>query len=411
MDADYIITEINSKKMGWLLENGNLVRARFLDSGSLIGNVYIAKVMNIVPSINAAFLDAGTGDTIYYSLSDNEGKHIFTRHGKSKKVCIGDELLVQIVKDPIKSKKGVADSNISIKGDYTILDRSGNVGISRKIDDGNQRNRLKAAVEKCLAGYKTQLAELPDFVNSILCSAGAIIRTSAVDADSEDIEKDIMSLLGKFREIAEKAEHAKCKSCIYIDKNDSYREIEDFIKKNKYETFRIITDIRSMYDDLCSRLILSDTKNSVKYYEDENLPLIKLYNVEHKLEKGFNKYIYLKSGGSIVVEPTEAMTVIDVNTGKAIKGKDVQKTFLKINKEAATEIARVIRLRNLSGIIMIDFISMKEPGDIKELIEHLKLELDKDEIRTTFVDITSLGLVELTRKKQEKPINYLDFVG
>ena len=134
------------------------------------------------------------------------------------------------------------------------------------------------------------------------------------------------------------------------------------------------------------------------------LSLDKLYSFEDKLKKGFNKYIYLKSGGTIVVEPTEAMTVIDVNTGKAIKGKNVQDTFLKINKEAASEIARILRLRNLSGIIIIDFISMTDSNKSGELINHLKSELAKDETMVKYVDITSLGLVELTRKKISKPL-------
>ena len=138
--------------------------------------------------------------------------------------------------------------------------------------------------------------------------------------------------------------------------------------------------------------------------------LHKVFNLEEKLKKAFDRFIYLKSGGSIIVEPTEALTVIDVNTGKAIKGKNTEKSFLKINKEAAEAIAKVIRLRNISGIIIIDFINMKEIESIKELLDYLKKQLDKDEVKVTFVDMTPLGLVELTRKKEAKPFTLQDFL-
>ena len=384
MEARYIITNYNSKRLYFLLEDNKIVRVGFLDDESLIGGIYSAKVVNIVKSINAAFVDIGTDDYLYYPLDDNDGKHIFLQHGNTEKICIGDEILVQVSMDPIKSKKGVVSSNITLKGDYLLLNRSDEIGVSKKITDDKERERLTA-----------ELSMLKDKE-----SLGAIIRTAAEKAEPGSLEKEAGELCELYEEILRKASTSVCKKCIYAPNRTYVSEIKDIILKGKYESFSVCTDLTDIYDELTAEV----EKRYLYFYDDTMLSLEKLYSLEDKLKKGFNKYIYLKSGGTVVVEPTEAMTVIDVNTGKAIKGKNVQSTFLKINKEAATEIARIIRLRNLSGIIIIDFISMTETEKISELINHLRSQLGRDECMVKYVDITSLGLVELTRKKVSRPL-------
>ena len=190
-----------------------------------------------------------------------------------------------------------------------------------------------------------------------------------------------------------------CKKLIHSSSYNYSNEIEDIVLKNKYDSFKVITDKEDIYEELRTRI----EGRFLYFYDDEMVSLEKLYSLETRLEKGFNRTVYLKSGGSIVVEPTEALTVFDVNTGKLIKGKNVEATFLKINKEAAKEIVRIIRLRNFSGIIIIDFINMKDNNKISELISYLKNELSKDEVVVKYVDITALGLVEITRKKILSP--------
>ncbi|MCR5544320.1 MAG: ribonuclease E/G [Eubacterium sp.] len=403
MKATYVITEYNGRKTGFLFEESRLMKTCFLCNESLIGNVYVAKVVNIVKSINAAFVDAGTGDYLYYPLADNDGHHLYTKHGKTDKICVGDEILVQIKKDPIKSKKGEAGSDLEFKGKYMILNRSGEVGVSKKIENSDEKTALKESVEKRLQTFQSE-EESENTLN-----AGVIIRTSAAGAELKDVIDELNELLILMNDLVKKAGHSVCRKCIYENTTGVYDEITDLIIKNKYDDFKIITDDQEVYSEISTKV--SDIKtDTVKLYEDQMISLSKLYSIETKLVNGFNKYIYLKSGGTIVVEPTEAMTVIDVNTGKAIKGKNTEDTFLKINKEACTEIARILRLRNLSGIIMIDFINMKKSESIHELIEFLKSEIDKDEIRVTYVDITALGLVELTRKKQVKPLVLKDFM-
>ena len=399
MDATFVITEINSKKTGFLLEDNSLVRACSLYNESLLGNVYTAKVVNYVPSINAAFLDAGTGDYLYYSLHDNTS-HLFTQHGNKDKVCMGDELLVQISKDPIKTKKGVATSDIELNGKYIILNRSNDVGISHKISDAETRNNLKSKVQSALDEYNARYkAEDKD-----MC-LGAIIRTSAEFVSDDELLFELNTLVHTMNGIIDLAKHSVVKKLIYSPDRSIKSELIDIKNKKKYDSFNIITDLEDEYN-----LLSVDFGSDIKLYNDDMVSLHKVYNLEDKLQKGFDRFVYLKSGGSIIVEPTEALTVIDVNTGKAIKGKNTENSFLKINKEAAETIARIIRLRNISGIIIIDFISMKKAESIKELIDHLKRQLEKDEVRVTYVDMTPLGLVELTRKKEAKPLSVQDFL-
>lgn len=396
MDAHFVITKYNSKNTAFLFEDGQLVRSRIQNDNSILGNIYTAKVANIVPSINAAFLDAGTGDYLYYSLIDNADNHYFLRHGNSSKVCIGDELLIQISKEPIKTKKGESSSNIQLKGRYLILNRSSEVGISQKIHDPEKRKTLKAGLEKYFKEYDDPTG---------LLHLGAIIRTSAENIEMDEMIKEASSLILRMKEIIERASHSVSKKCISESGNQIISDLSEILSKNKYEHLRIITDDNEVYTKL---LEIADKKD-VYFYDDKMLPLYKLYDIDNKLKKGLGRILYLKSGGNIVIEPTEALTVIDVNTAKAIKGKNVENNFLKINKEAAKEAARIMRLRNISGIIIIDFINMKEMNNIKELISYLEHELSKDETKVTYVDMTPLGLVELTRKKESKPLILSDF--
>ena len=398
MEADYIITEYKGKRMAFLLEDGKLVKVNLHESGSMVGNIYTAKVVSKVDSIKAVFLNIGSSDYLYYSLVDDEDKTIFLKHGNSSKVCIGDEILVQISKDPIKSKKAVATADISFKGKYVVVNRSGKIGVSSKIADSEERENLKKQVKPVLDRYSD-------------INAGVIIRTSAEKADISEVLAELESKLSMIKSIMDSAIHRMPKELVLKGQENSLSDVEDLIYKSRYNHLNIITDMESEYDELHSLISQkADSDNiSLKLFSDDMTKLSLVYDLETKLIKGFAKHIYLKSGGTIVVEPTEAMTVIDVNTGKAVKGKNVQKTFLKINKEAAEMIARTIRLRNISGIIVVDFINLTSPEDIKELLDVLKYEISRDEIKVNYIDMTPLGLVELTRKKESRPLSMEDF--
>ena len=245
MKATYVLTEYNDRKTGFLFEDNRLMKTCFLHNESIIGNIYVAKVANIVKSINAAFLDIGSGDYLYYPILDNEGKHIFTHHGNSNKVCVGDELLVQIKKDPIKTKKGEAGGNLEFKGRFLIINRSGEVGISRKIEDADKRNVLKVFIEKKINEF-----ESGESVSDIL-NAGAIIRTNAVEASEEDIAAELSELLTLMNDIIKSSEHSVCKKCLYENSTSVYDEITELVSSKRYESYKIITDLEDVYSDLC----------------------------------------------------------------------------------------------------------------------------------------------------------------
>ena len=397
MKASLVITKYKSKISYFLFEDNRLAKAAPLYTDSIIGNIYTGKVASIVPNINAAFLNLGLSDYFYYSLNDNKGSEIFVSHGKSDKVCVGDELLVQVQKDPVKSKKGEVSSDLTYKGKFILLNCSAKVGISKKIEDHERREALKNMVSDYLKENSCDIDGQP-------VSFGAIIRTSSENAADEDILAELSEGIKLMQGIIRKGMNSVSGKLIYSEEDKLRSVVTEYMMKKSYEDFSVVTDEVDIYNELIAYM-----GDRASLYMVESPNLISVFKIEEKLEKAFNKYIYMKSGGTLVVEPTEALTVIDVNTAKAIAGKDKEKNFLKINKEAARTIARLLRLRNFSGIIIIDFINMADPAHEKELIDYLKQELMHDEIRVTYVDITSLGLVELTRMKVEKPLKLEDF--
>ena len=226
---------------------------------------------------------------------------------------------------------------------------------------------------------------------------GVILRTSAKAASEEEIRKECTGLLKQMHELMDYSEYKTRFSCLYREASFYLKYIRS-LELSNFE--RIVTDLQSVYEELYP--IYGD---KVELYSDDSYSLDKLLGISTKLEKACEKKVWLKSGGNLVIEPTEALTVIDVNTGKAIDGKRAKETtFYKINCEAAIEAARQIRLRNLSGIILIDFIDMKEQEHVEELMQLLRMKLSEDKVKTVLVDITKLGLVEITRMKKNPPL-------
>ena len=400
MDASYVLTEYNSRRIGFLYEDGQLCSTFYIDKTDKIGNVYVGRVINIIPSINAAFIDVGLGDYFYYSLKDNENTHLFTSNVSRTKLATGDEILVQVSKEAMKTKKGEVTGDISFTGKYLIINRSGAIGVSHSISDNDTKDRLKTVVGEMIRDY--DYGDIKEIIN-----LGAIIRTSAADADIEKLREEFISLTDKLCDLVRRSRYMKACSVV-LESGFEYMDIiRNRLVKGFYNNIKIITDKRDLYNDLTAEL--SDDEVDISYYDDEMVALDKVYNIETDLKKLFSRTVYLKSGGSLIVEPTEAMTVIDVNSGKAIKGKNAEASYLKINMEAASQIARLLRVRNMSGIIIIDFISMKDPESVKKLTEHMKSELKKDEVKALYVDMTPLGLVEITRKKITKPLTLDDF--
>ena len=337
------------------------------------GDIYLAKVKNVVPNIQAAFLEVTKNNMCYLPLKKEEFSEVMQ----------GMEFPVQIIKPAVKSKQPVCSRKLELTGMYAVITTDITTkNISKKITDSATRERMERILET-FAGVEY----------------GIILRTTCQNADDETIIKECHVLLEHMRSLREKAPHRTCFSKLYR----AEREVVKYIKSSGKHYFdRIITDQKSIFEELKKDPQLQD--EMICLYED-NYPLDKLLEISSKLEKCFKKHVWLKSGGSLVIEPTEALTVIDVNTQKAIQGKrNKEHTFFKLNREAAAEAVRQIRLRNLSGIILIDFIDMEEKEHIEELMSILEQETKKDHIPTKVIDMTALGLVEITRKKARKPL-------
>ena len=368
-----------------IMEDGRITELDFEDmQPSILGCVYVGKVKNIVDNIEAAFVDIGAAENCYYSLKENH-THIFLNPKKDDRLVEGDEILVQVSREAVKTKAPLVTSAINFAGKYAVLvlNRPG-IGFSSKI----KNSEFKEAV-------KEELSNLP------IEEYGVIVRTNAEHISPEEVSEEVMQLVFLAARITDSAKFSSCYSCVYSPIRPYIAKIRD--KAGREE--EIVTDSELVYNQIMEEFWDSDQTlaGQVKMYDD-TYPLIKLYGLETVLEKALSRKVWLKSGGYLYIEPTEALTVIDVNTGKFISGKDSEKTFLKINLEAAEEIAVQMKLRNLSGIIIIDFIDMNDKENVETLVSALKNHLKNDTVKTNFIDITPLGLAEITRQKIKKPI-------
>lgn len=362
-----VIGDYDHQKMGFLMEDSRLVETVNVSGDSILGNIYTARVVKIVKTIEAAFLDAGLGDTFYYSLKDNEKRHIFVRHmSNTDKVCEGDILLVQVAREAVKTKKAEASANIEFIGKNVVINRLGVIGVSKKTHDSSKREALKNIVEDV---FKEQ--HIDDEC------VGAVLRTGAAEEKSEIIKEETIKLLCKQRTVIEDSRNRAAGELIYKNSDLFGNAIEEIKNRFPEEELKII---------------------------EEDDAIVKL-DIDTKLSKLMKRVVNLPNGGCLYVDMTEAMTVIDVNSGRAVSGKDKEKSFLKINTEAMDMIGRLLRVRNLSGMIIIDFISMKDPESYRVLINHIKEVISKDPVKTVYVDTTGLGLVELTRQKKARPLH------
>lgn len=385
MNGKLIITELYDKKMSAYFEEGKVKELKFHDK-SILGNIYIGRVQNVVGNIDAAFIEIQKGLICYYSMKEN--KHpIFLNKKNNNKVNIGDLMLVQVSKDDIKTKAPTVTCEINLAGKYAVLTYGkSHIGISNKIKNEHWKKVFRNLCE-------------PYIIDNI----GYIIRTNAGSVPAEIVVEEIQKLKEQFDAIMKKSEYLSAFSCIYTEGESYIAAIRDMYANLSYE---IITDKEDIYTNIKEYLTDKepDRLDTLRMYDDKMLPLIKLYSLEKCVTDALRKNVWLKSGAYLVIEPTEALTVIDVNTGKYSGKKNSSETYLKINIEAAKEACAQIRLRNISGIIIIDFIDMESESDRHKLMDELKLLVSKDPIKTTVVDMTSLNLVEMTRKKVRKPL-------
>ncbi|GMQ57033.1 hypothetical protein AN1V17_14270 [Vallitalea sediminicola] len=356
------------------------------ESNELIGKIFIGKVVNVIKGMNAAFINIGRSKNAYMSL-ENSSDIFYTKSNSSKKLSNGDEIMIQITKEEHGSKGCVVSPNISLTGRYVVLTKGKNfIGLSGKIKGEDERKRLKDIVEK----YITE-------------SYGFIIRTNAYQINEELIENEVAELISKYTSIMDTAKYRTCYTEIYKGINSVLKFVRDMYDNNIEE---YIVEDNELYKEVQSyfKTTNPDLMDKIKLYEDKNLSLMNLYGLNEKIKKALCEKVWLKSGGSIVIQPTEALVSIDVNTAKFTGKKNLEETIFKTNIEAAKEIAHQIRLRNLAGIIIVDFIDMKNKEHNKQLMKSLSSYVKKDRNKVFVVGMTGLGLVEMTRKKTNKPL-------
>lgn len=347
----------------------------FTDKKDQLGSIYLGRVQQIVKNINASFVDYAENSIGFLQLAD---------------LNQGDLIPVQLVKERTKTKDAVLSDELSLAGVYSVVHtKDTKLSVSSKLYSDEKKQLIKA------------LSELTDEV-----PYGIIIRTNAIHADIEELKLEIKLLSEKLSAILRYAKTRTPSSVLYRAPAEWMRAVTDIRLDALSE---IVTDDKEIYESL--KDYLSDTYGetffstvSLRFYEDSMLSIKKLYGIESRLKEALQKKVWLKSGGFLVIEPTEALVAIDVNTGKTVKKGNREETFLLVNTEAAVEIARQLRLRNLSGIILIDFINMEQPSNQKKLLALLAEELKKDPIKAQLHDMTTLGLVEVTRMKVRQPL-------
>lgn len=441
-DSKLILIRENNKILSLLLSAGKLIevsafpvpgrnavsekgagyaeKSELQPAGFSLGSIYVGKVKNVVKNINAAFVELAPGRNAFLPLEDlNHSSHGSSCQARllnrsyDGRILSGDELLVQIEREAVKTKDPVLTTRISLSGRYAVVEADSQAG--KKLHFSNKLSAsVKNAIQSHLyrdvphTGQADSLQESNtsacDALESVLQTCSVIIRTNAAELQDLDVLTDeIISLGTKLQRICETAGSRTCYSCLYQPVSPWLSEIRDTYSSQYDE---IVTDDRSLYEELHSYLAESYPEElaSLRFYQDERLSLKNLYGLGAKLKEATEPRIWLRSGGYLVIEPTEALTVIDVNSGKFAGKKGTSETWKLLNREAAEEIARQLRLRNFSGIIIADFINMDSKADEEDLLRYLASELKKDPVKASVVDMTPLGLVEITRKKVRRSL-------
>jgi ribonuclease E len=366
-----------------VLEEGQIVEhyvTRAHDR-SLVGNVYLGRVQNVLPGMEASFVDIGEArNGVLYAnevgIAGEEGDEIPRIETVLKS---GQSILVQVTKDPMRAKGARLTALVSLAGRHLVLvPEAGSVGVSRRLPD-RERQRLRdlAAAVK------------PD-------GHGLIVRTAAEGASRADIERDLRRLITTWGSISDKAQRATAPTLVYQEPELEVRVIRDLFNR---EINRCVIDDRDLEELLRGyiRQTTPDLDHRLEFY-GAPLPIFEEFRVAEQIRKSLDRRVWLPSGGHIVIDRTEAMTVIDVNTGKFIGKKTLEETVFRTNKEAAVEVSRQLRLRDIGGIIVIDFIDMEELENREEIIKTFRTELERDRTRTQVFEISPLGIVQMTRK-------------
>ena len=373
-----------------LIESGKLVELNVEREERVVGSVYKCKVANVLAGMDAAFVDIGLERNAFLYVADvlpemddeYPSARKETRHVKIKDVLKpGQEVLVQVVKGPRGTKGARVSTRVSLPGRYLVLmPESDNIGISRKVESEGERDRLKKIAE-----------------NTRPLGFGMIVRTEAEGRSEADIRKDLEFLLKMWSQIQEKATKISAPGLVHQDLSLIYKVIRDVFGS---DVNKMIIDSPVDFEKAVEliELLSPKMKSRLFLYEDSE-PIFERFSIEPEIESLLRRKVWLKSGGHLTIDSTEALTTIDVNTGKFIGSTSLSDTILKTNLDAVNEIARQLRLRDIGGMIVIDFIDMSSIKDRQKVVTALEKELHKDRTRAKISHISPLGLIEMTRKR------------
>lgn len=421
MSKELIINATENETRVALLEDGVLAEF-FMERGNhlnISGNIYKARVNRVLPGMQAAFVDIGLDQAAFIYVTDvfteasKEFENIFNETAEEPDsagagardkdfevpapapavdvhiedlLTEGQEILVQVSKSPIGSKGARITTRISLPGRFLVLMPTvDHVGVSKRIVDDKERLRLK------------------ELVVSLRKEAfGFIVRTAAEGTEKEKLEKEMLLLVNLWQKTQKRFASASAPALLHRDMTVSLRAVRDYLT---HEADRVVVDTDYVYNEIITFLdeIMPRMKASVERYTGSE-PLFDAYNIEGDVFRSLKKKVWLKSGGYIIIEPTEALVVIDVNTGGYVGKHNFEETVFKTNLEAAREIAYQIRLRNLGGIIIIDFIDMAKEANREKVFASLKEFLEKDKSKTTILPFSELGLIQMTRKRTRNSV-------
>jgi len=410
LKREILMSTVSSETRVAILEDDLLVEIMVdrPDSARIVGDVYLGRVEAVLPGIQAAFVDIGTEKAAFLHVSDaaredegdddadeedDEDANASDGNGSGRRrsrryppiqdiLKKGQELLVQVTKEPISTKGPRVTAQISLPGRFLVyMPDSDHVGVSRKIEDREERARLRSLAQEILPKD----------------AGGVIVRTVGEELTRETFERELRSLLSTWKQIQRKSGRARSPAVIHREAKLIKGIIRDLFS---VKVDSLIIDSQEVYNEVRQYLETVDPSllERVRLYEDP-LPLFDAYEIENEIHEAFQRRVMLPSGGYIIIEPTEALVSIDVNTGRYTGKKDPEKTILRTNIDAAREIARQLRLRDIGGIVVCDFIDMDTKANRDKVLQELRQHLSRDRARTKAFQVSELGLIEMTRQR------------
>ncbi len=395
MNAEILMNVTPTETRVAVVENG-VVQEIFIERTNhrgLVGNIYKGKVVRVLPGMQAAFVDIGLERAAFIHAGE-----IGTGDAHapiSQLLHEGQSLVVQVTKDPIGTKGARLTTQLAIPSRYLVyMPAADHVGVSQRIDDEQERERLKQLVLKCMEDEGLNNGE-----------AGFILRTAAEGVGVDEILADTRYLRRLWRKLEERIRENKPPSVVYDELPLSLRTLRDYARP---EVSKIFIDSRETFQKIEQFVTqyVPEVADRIEYYPGPR-PLFELYSVEDEIQRALERKVPLKSGGYLVIDQTEAMTTIDVNTGGFVGRRNLEETIFKTNLEAATAIGRQLRLRNLGGIIILDFIDMIEAEHQRQVLRMLEKVLEKDHAKTKISGVSELGLVEMTRKRTRESLEQM----